>query len=74
MTASDLSEITKKSLAVGAELDKPYHWIHSYVVEDKIFCVHVAPDMETIMKHSAMACFPIDRVYEVKHMIDPSTV
>ncbi len=73
MTPAELTEIAKKSNAVIGELGKPYHWLHSYVVDDKIFCVHIAPDEETIRKHAALGCFPVDKVYEVKTIIDPTT-
>ena len=68
----DLAEIAKKSNAVAFELGIPYHWIHTYITKDKFFCVHVAPDMETVIKHAHMGCFPIDHIYEVEAMFDSS--
>ena len=72
-THADLVEIAKKSNAVARELNTDYHWIQTYVTEDKLFCVHIAPDEETVRKHAAMGCFPVDKVYEVATIIDPST-
>jgi hypothetical protein len=71
-TTAELAEIAKKSNAVAFELGIPYHWVHTYVTEDKLFCVHIAPDMETIQKHSDMGCFPVDKIYEVKEIFDSS--
>ena len=73
MTQKELTQITRKSSAVAHEIDKPYHWVQSFVTEDKIFCVHIAPDKETVLKHSEIGSFPVDAVYEVCNVIDPST-
>ena len=73
LTRAELAEIAKKSNAVVTELGRPYHWIHSYVVEDKIFCVHIAENAETVMKHASLGCFPIDKIYEVQEMIDSTS-
>jgi hypothetical protein len=73
MSQEELAEICQKSNAVIRDLNKPYHWIHSYVAGDKLFCVHIAPDMETVIKHSDLGCFPVDKVYEVQEVIDPTT-
>jgi hypothetical protein len=73
MTQTELVEIAKKSNAVISELGKPYHWLQTFVTEDKLFCVHVAADKETVLKHGAMGCFPVDRIYEVRDVIDAST-
>lgn len=72
LTPADLSEIAKKSQAAMNDLGKPYHWVQTYVVRDKLFCVHVAQDEETVRKHSALGCFPVDQVYEVVDIIDAS--
>ena len=71
-TPEDLAEIAKKSNAVAFELGIPYHWVHTYVTDDKFFCVHVAPSEEIVRKHAAMGCFPIDKIYEVKEIFDGS--
>jgi hypothetical protein len=73
MTREELSEIAQKSNAVLRDFNTSYHWLHSYVAGDKLFCVHIAPDKETVLKHSAMGCFPVDQVYEVQSVIDPTT-
>jgi hypothetical protein len=73
MTAEELSELAQKSNAVIRDLNKPYHWVESYVAGDKLFCIHIAQDEETIKKHAALGCFPVDKVYEVQSIIDPTT-
>jgi Protein of unknown function (DUF4242) len=48
-------------------------WVHSYVVDDKIFCVYVAPDAERIRQHAKEGGFPANAVHEVARTIDPTT-
>ncbi len=73
MQPEELSEIAKKSSAAIKDLGKPYHWVQTYITDGKLFCIHIAPDLETVLKHSALGCFPVDHVYEVQHIIDAST-
>jgi hypothetical protein len=76
--ASTLSEeeiraIAQTSNNVVAELDVPYHWVQSFVAGDKIYCVHVAEDEETIREHARRGGFPANVVSEVKTIFDPTT-
>ena len=48
-------------------------WLHSYVTSDKIYCVYIAPNEEKLREHAQKGGFPINRVSEVKMMIDPTT-
>jgi hypothetical protein len=48
-------------------------WVHSYVTGDKLYCVYIAPDEETVREHARRGDFPADRVSEIKTMIDPTT-
>jgi hypothetical protein len=48
-------------------------WLHSYVTGDKLYCVYLAPDEETIREHARRGGFPANRVSAVRRMIDPST-
>jgi hypothetical protein len=48
-------------------------WVHSYVTDDKIFCVYVAPDAERIRQHAKEGGFPANAVHEIARTIDPTT-
>lgn len=48
-------------------------WLHSYVSGDKVYCVYIAPNEEKLREHAQRGGFPINRVSEVKMMIDPTT-
>lgn len=49
-------------------------WLHSYVTEDKVYCIYLAPDEETIREHARKAGLPADRVAAVRQLIDPATL
>ncbi|MBU6443916.1 MAG: DUF4242 domain-containing protein [Alphaproteobacteria bacterium] len=55
--------------AIGPDIQ----WQESYVAEDKTFCVYLAKDEATILKHAEMSGFPATKITEVKRMIDPTT-
>ena len=73
LSADDLRDISAKSNKVIAELGPEIRWLQSYVTEDKIYCVYVAPDPDIIFEHARCGGFPCDSVSVVSTMIDPST-
>jgi hypothetical protein len=73
LTAEELRDISRKSRSVLEELGPDIKWIHSYVAEDKVYCVYEAPNKELIRKHAEMGGFPADRITPLATMIDPST-
>lgn len=73
LTPHDLKGIAAKSNAVVDDLGVPYTWHQSYVAGDKIYCVHEAPDAETIYRHAKEGGFPADMVTEIAATIGPKT-
>lgn len=73
LTPDQLREIAAKSNAVLAGLGTSVQWIQSYVTEDRITCVYIAPDEALIHTHAFNGGFPADRVSEVRAIIDPTT-
>jgi hypothetical protein len=73
LTAEELQAISQTSCNVVRQLDKPYHWIQSFVTDDKIYCVHIADSEETVRQHAKQGGFPINSIAEVKFVIDPAT-
>ena len=73
LTQSELQGISQKSCGVLRELGPSIQWIESYVTEDKIYCVYLAPNKEMIMEHAQKGGFPANRVEEVKNVISPAT-
>ncbi|HEY6430182.1 MAG TPA: DUF4242 domain-containing protein [Acidimicrobiales bacterium] len=72
LSADDLRSISQKSNKVLAELGPDIRWLTSYVTDDKIYCVYVAPDKDVIEEHARCGGFPADRITMVSTVIDPS--
>ena len=73
LTADELRSISQKSNKVIAELGPELRWLTSYVTDDKLYCVYVAPDKDVIEEHARCGGFPADRITKVSVVIDPST-
>ncbi len=73
MDRQALAAIAAKSNAVLRDLGPDVQWVHSYVSDDKITCLYVARDEEIIREHGRCGGFPVDAVYEVRSVIDPTT-
>jgi hypothetical protein len=73
LTPAELKAIAKKSCEVVSNLDAPYHWIETFVTDNKLYCVHIAPDRETVLEHACQGGFPVDNIAEVRSMMDPTT-
>ena len=48
-------------------------WVQSYVTDDKIYCIYIAPDRETVLEHASQGGFPANSVAQVRAVIDPTT-
>jgi hypothetical protein len=68
-----LQGMSRKSCDVLRELGPEVQWVHSYVTDDKIYCVYIAPDASAVRKHAEKGGFPANAVSEVRSMIDPTT-
>ena len=71
-TAEEKPAIAQKSNSVIEEIGPQIQWVHSYVTDNKVYCVYIAPDAETIYRHAEMAGFPADRVSAVRFLMDPT--
>lgn len=73
LTAQQLQAISQKSCDVLRNLGPSIQWVHSYVTDDKMYCIYIAPDEALVRKHAAQGGFPANKVSEVKRIIDPTT-
>ena len=73
LSAHELQSISQTSCEAISELNKPYHWVQSFITGDKIYCVHIAESEEVIREHARLGKFPINTISEVKAIIDPVT-
>jgi hypothetical protein len=73
LTPEQFLAISQKSCSVLKNLGPQIQWLESYVTQDKIYCVYIAPDEATVREHAKQGGFPANRVSEVKRMIDPTS-
>ena len=70
---AELQAIAQKSCSVLREMGPEIQWIHSYVTDDKIYCVYHAKDEASVRAHALAGGFPANRVSQVRSIIDPAT-
>jgi hypothetical protein len=73
LSAEELQGASKGSCSVLRELGPEIQWVHSYVTDDKIYCVYRAPSEALIRQHAETAGFPANRIAQVRATIDPTT-
>jgi hypothetical protein len=73
LTAEQLHAISARSVEVIDDLGTGVQWVHSYVTDDKIYCVYNAKDADIIREHAKCGGFPADVVARVATVIDPTT-
>jgi hypothetical protein len=73
LSANELQGISQKSCGVLRELGPQVQWLHSYVTDDKIYCVYIAPDAASVRQHAEMGGFPANVISEIRSEIDPTT-
>jgi len=73
LSPGDLQAISRKSCGILQEMGPQIQWVQSYVTQDKIFCVYIAPNADAVREHALKGGFPADAVLEVKTVIDPTT-
>lgn len=72
MSPEELQGASAHSCSILNKLGAEIQWIHSYVTDDKIYCVYTAPNAELIEEHARESGFPANRISEVRSMIDPT--
>jgi hypothetical protein len=73
LSPQELQAISQKSCSVLRNLGPTIQWVHSYVTDDKIYCIYDAPNEKLIRDHASQGGFPANRISEVKSIIDPTT-
>ena len=73
LSPDQLQAISQKSCGVLRELGPQIQWVQSFVTDDKIYCIYIAPDEATVRRHAGMGGFPANSVAQVRAVIDPTT-
>jgi Protein of unknown function (DUF4242) len=74
LSDTQIREISLRSLQGLEAIGPQIQWLHSYVTEDKVYCVYLAPDEDTIREHARLAGIPADRVSAVRRLIGPANL
>ena len=73
LSPAEFQGIAQKSCSVLKNLGPQIQWVESYVTDDKVYCVYIAPNAEMIREHAKQGGFPANRISVVKRTIDPTT-
>jgi hypothetical protein len=73
LSDAELKGLSQKSCSVLAGMKGSVQWQHSYVTDDKIFCVYIAPSEDAVRQHAKEGGFPANKVLRVRKIIDPTT-
>ena len=73
MARGELADASAQSNAAIAKLPGKVTWEHSYVVNDKTFCIYLAQDENAVLEHAKLSGFPANRISEVRTVIEPMT-
>jgi cell division inhibitor SulA len=73
LSPQDLQGISQKSCNVLQNLGPQIQWVESYVTDDKVYCVYIAPSEDMIRAHAQQGGFPANKICEIKTIIDPTT-
>ncbi len=73
MSPEQLQAVSQTSCGVLRQLGPEIQWVHSYVTDDKIYCVYNAPNEALVREHATKGGFPANKVSQVRTIIDPTT-
>ncbi|MCP5291627.1 MAG: DUF4242 domain-containing protein [Burkholderiales bacterium] len=73
MTSTELQAISQKSCSILNQMEPRVQWVESFVTDDIVYCVYIAPDEAAIRMHANQGEFPADRISRVRTVIDPTT-
>jgi len=73
LSPEQLQAASQTSCSVLHELGPQIQWLHSYVTDDKVYCVYIAPDEEAVRQHAQKGGFPANKISQVRSIIDPTT-
>ena len=72
LSPAELRGVSQKSCGVLQKLGPQIQWVHSYVTDDRVYCVYIAPNEDLVREHARQGGFPANRISEVKEIIDPT--
>lgn len=74
LSETQIRDLSLRSLQTLKEMGPQIQWLHSYVTEDKVYCVYLAPDEDSVREHARRVGIPADRVAAVRRLIEPANL
>ena len=72
LSEEEIRKASARALEALGPLGSKIQWLHTYVTDDKVYCVYIAPDEEAVRRHSELVGLPVDRISAVRTLLDPS--
>jgi hypothetical protein len=72
LSSEQLQAIAQKSCGVLRKMGAQIQWVQSYVTDNKIYCIYVAPDADAVRTHAQQGGFPANRISRIRSVIDPT--
>jgi hypothetical protein len=73
LSRDELRAVSQKSVGILQDMGPKIQWVHTYVTDDKLYCVYNAPSDQLIREHAKCGGFPANRISQVRTVIDPTT-
>lgn len=73
LSKEEMQSISQKSCEILEDLGPKIQWVESFVAEDKIYCIYIAPNEDLIRQHATKGGFPANRISQIKSEISPVT-
>jgi hypothetical protein len=73
LSPEQLQAVSQKSCGVLRDMGPRIQWVQSYVTDDKLYCIYIAPDEDAVREHAQRGGFPANRISQVRSLIDPTT-
>ncbi len=73
LSAADLRAISQKSCGVLCGMGPEIQWVHSYVTDNKVYCIYIAPNESLVQEHARKGEFPVNCITKISAIIDPTT-
>ena len=73
LSAAELKGISQTSCGVLSKMGSQIQWVHSYVTDDKVYCIYIAPNEKAVREHAQQGGFPANRVSQIGTIIDPTS-
>jgi hypothetical protein len=71
MSEEQVREVSLRSIEILRSLGHEIQWMHSYVTDDRLYCIYLAPDEAVIREHARQLGVPANRISAVRRLIDP---